>query len=501
MDSKQIIIFYIDAHILPYMVVKYLSLEKWCTSTSTTSSKIIPNPNAKRECLFACCFAVWLSSERGVSHLLLLSYKPNMSFLVSFFNSSSARNESSNEAEYNQEADPSMNLQTQMEHVAGTVQSPQLLATQLEPSNYVHFQDTIPEPLSRGNPVEESAARAVPMPTRNSFHGGRMRSLSKVFTSLPDKPLPSYAQMVVDQIEFLMHVILLETDPNRAVDHQNNLLQAVDVFRNNVPTGKELMQSGRLYSRMMLTSLACDLITLNSKGNEEENAPQASELPAEGWRTMKERLISLKNLLLKQNSNAAIDFSGDAEVPLHTVDEQLACHEMMTVDFDELALLFSVHEEIAFFKEQLENCIAQEQEGKSTSLDTIPKNINKAVETCVNSFMKNLSVIFPPEETTPEEEVDDGIEIEEELDESWGRKISNIPKELHVLALTELYSPKLQPQSTSLVDRLLTDIHSITVESQIPSASLPGRFSFTALLSKVCILFLTVSLNYFENSC
>jgi hypothetical protein len=425
-----------------------------------------------------------------------------MSFLVSFFNSSSARIESLNEVEYSQQEeatiaddlDPSMNLQSQMagsyggaeKDVSVSGQSPQFRAAQSEPSNYVHFQDSNSPSLSRGNPVEEAAARSVPMPSRQSFQGSRLRSLSKVFTSLPDKPLPSYAQMVVDQIEFLMHVILLETDPKRASEHQNNLLRAVDVFQNFIPNGKVLMQSGRLYSRMMLTSLACDLIALNSKGGEGEDLLQASELPSEGWKTIKERLASLKNLLLKQNANASVDFHGDTVIPPDAMDEQLACHEMMTVDFDEVTLLLLVHEEIAHLKEQLETCISQEEQEESTSLDTSQKSVNKAVETCVNSFMKNLSVIFPPDESSTDDEVDDGIEIEEELNESWGRTISNIPKELHALALTELYRPKRQPQATNLVERILTDIRSITKETQVSAVSLPGRFSFYSLLSKVC---------------
>lgn len=406
-----------------------------------------------------------------------------MSFLASFFNSSSTRIESSNEAEFSHDDDPSMNLQTQ--GGAEVVHSPQFLVTLVEPSNYVHFQDSKSPSMPRGNSEEEAAARSVPMPTRHSFQGSRMRSLSKVFTSLPDKPLPSYAEMVVDQIEFLMHVILLETDPKRASDHQNNLLQAVDLFQNYVPNGKALMQSGRLYSRMMLTSLACDLITLSSRSTEGGDVLQASELPAEGWKTIKERLVTLKNILLKQNANAAVDFHGDAVIPPDAVDEQLACHEMMTVDFDEVTLLLRVHETIAQFKEELESCIAHEEQDEEISLDTSQKSINKAVESCVNSFMKSLSLIFPADEASTEEEVDDGIEIEEELDENAGRTVSNIPKELHALALTELYSPKRQPQDTSLVKRLLADIHSITNETHSSAVSLPGRFSFDTLLSKV----------------
>jgi hypothetical protein len=432
-----------------------------------------------------------------------------MSFLVSFFNSSSGRNRSANEEEYHpyqeeilDDMEPPLNLETQIVSVVDSdvpeASAPTTGVLNLQiPETQAHKKHPMPLKKTFGS-ADEIAVLGVPAPSTDGLQSSRMRSLSKVFTSLPIKPLPTFAQMVVDQVEFIMHVLLLETDPLRALEQKQNLLTAVDVFQNHVANGKALMQSGRLYSRMMLASLACDLATMSSIGNEGEDDVQASELPPEGWKTFSDSLIFVKNLLLKRNANAPVDFNGEFLDSSDDIDEQLSIHIMMTVYFDEVIRLLAVHEELARLNEQLENVAAEEQQEENTSLDSSEKSTNKSVERCVNSFMKNLSVIFPPDEASAEsDDIDDGIEIEDEMEGNFGRTLSNIPKELHSLALTELYSPKQQPQASSLVERLIADIRSITTGTTI---SQPGRFSFVNLFCKVRERCKSTGLNYLSRN-
>lgn len=367
-----------------------------------------------------------------------------------------------------------------------------------EPFNqsHVHFNGkppSVPHPRTF-NSADEAAALAVPIPTNSRLYS---RSLSKVFTVLPTKPLPSYPQMVLDQVEYLMHVILLETDFARAVQLRKDLEAALQTCT-SLENGRALLRTGRLLSRLHLTTLACDVVTLSvdekvSKiedidEDDDDEIVAASDVPSDAWNTIQENLIFLKGILLRQNANAAAVFGEDTAPACDLPDEQLAKHVMMTADYEEVIRLLAVQVELARLKEQLQEIGPILTNSVSKKAGKSPHRNNKLVEKIVNQFMTNLSRIFPPDEPTHEDDDDDFDDIDDdddENDDNRQRRISNIPKELHDLVLTELYSPKQQPQEFGLVDRLLADVMTITSDAQTPALTRHGLFSYAHLQAKV----------------
>jgi hypothetical protein len=425
---------------------------------------------------------------------------------------------------------------------------------------FANQEDATAAALAIPHPAATAAATATGSHHAGGLSAFRMRSLSRMFTRLPEKALPSYPQMVLDQLEFMMHVILLETNPVRALQHMANLKAVYETF-GSLPQGKRLLRSGRLYSRSMLCGLAADFVILKVDGGENDMAPHvdgdaddnetseeaerqitaASDLPSESWASSQQQLATLRAILIQKNANAAPKFQKDSEEERDDsdeIDEQLTKHAMMTVDYDEIYRLLAVQVELTRLKEKLEDMMEDSDHPSectvlSTSAsDETPhasgggggirggydkklsaKSINKNVQKAINEFMKNLSSVYPPAEDTSPRAVefeDDDDEGFDDLDvddneEAQGHEsgesamespvkskrrysISNIPKELHSLVLTELYSPKRKPQrSTDLVARLLTDIMSITSDAPTPALTNPGVFSHANLQSKVSL--------------
>jgi hypothetical protein len=412
-----------------------------------------------------------------------------------------------------------------------------------EPSHEgVHFSPDLsrppmPPPMSlrpptsaaaKGDPdAATSAVLAIANPSASHQGLSRVRSLSRLFTKLPDN-LPTYPQMLADQLEYLMHIVLLETSPRRASQHMESLKAVYETFR-SIPNGRRLLSSGRLYSRSMLTSLASDVAIMTVDGGEhhdvghngndisEEHIVAASDLKAENWDMLQQQLEQLREILLRKNANAAPQFDTDpSETQVGVIlDEQLAKHTMMTVDYEEVILLLAVQKELTGLKERLQDIADDSHSVSAESTDDIPptngtasklnaSSINTLVQKAMNGFMKNLSSIYPPDDEikrrdlqqeNDDEEDEDSDDMSDDNDTLTGGcrtkrrySMSNIPKELHSLALTELYSPKRRPTKTSgRVDRILADLLSITSDAPTPAMTTPGIFSHANLQSKVSV--------------
>lgn len=365
----------------------------------------------------------------------------------------------------------------------------------------------LPQPRSF-NSAYEAAALAVSAPTTGlSIH--RLRSLSKAFTALPAKPLPTYPQMAMDQVEYLMHVLLLETNPARAYKHQRNIEAAFSTFVNCDPSAKDCLTSGRLYSRTQVTALACDIIVLRLDDDVvtpdcDDDIPLASNLSSDHWNSIQEQIIFVKGILLRQNANAVVTWESGGAIPAPVPDsdlpdDQLAKHLMMTVDYEEVVRLLSVQQELASLREQLLATADLENQSESSNTNLTGKSphnyeriVNKAVEKAVNQYMENLSRIFPPVDISTEEddEIDDGFVLDEgsDTDSMPATRISNVPQELNSFVLTDLYRSKQQRQrttATDMVNRLLKHVQSITTDTKTPALTQSGIFSYANLQQKV----------------
>ena len=497
------------------------------------------------------------------------------------------------------------------------VETSQVLPVLVVPPH--RWSHSIPVPVP---PKRYFATRLLPPHHTNNSNSHRnnrfvsQRSMSKLFTTLPTtshspnthqsqegvEQIPSDSQMMMDMMEYIMYIILLETNTYKTIhEHYRHLMTMIQVFRNissscsttATTTGSEsntsiqqhppytyalLLQPSpnhphRFSNRMMMTAFTCDILQLcpslqpqqeqeeedeeeegggggdvqgvrrpGNEGSNTQNTTSVIDLPPEGWMELKKRLYALKHELLSIHANdnpmevVALMTSKTSESDQTSssnhnmvMDEQLSNHVMMTTDFDTVVTLLSVQEILASFREQLEDIKEELDEQEARAHHPTNHRINKMVETCVSTFMKNLSELFPPtpplrmpKELDDEDEDDDDYLIGEESERT--RTMSNaatttsstdhhgninIPHELLSLALIELYSPKQmtpKPSSnqphpadkndTNIVDRLLFDIQCMVTDNGLGSCNIGagGRFSYANLVDKVCIyLFFTKS--------
>lgn len=322
---------------------------------------------------------------------------------------------------------------------------------------------------------EAAAAMAVQPPEMDL---NRIRSLSKVFTVLP-ATLPSYQQMVADHLEFLSHILLLETSSDRLLKTKQDYEVAVSHFV-SLSEGKELLKApGRLHSRCLLAALVADLhlVQPNPEGDGSEQIQAPVTMSANDWKCIREKLMQLRGTLLQKNANFPMGMlasEGSAEE-----DAQSAQHPMMTEDFDHVLKLLDVQCELAAFRANLKR-IAQHGRGFS-------KN-NKAVEQTVNEYIRNLTRLFPATTASPaaaaeDSEEDDLFDNDDDMDTSQSSVTANIPKELNSFVLTDLYHPKKQEADGSMVDRLIEHVQSLTEDTAAPTGTTPGPYSYANLLA------------------
>ena len=449
----------------------------------------------------------------------------------------------------------------------------------------LQYVDTVQPPPPPPPPPPRYFASRNPKGNRNVG-----RSLSKLFTTyhppshaIADDddddgdntpiPPPSYSQMMMDLMEYIMSIILLELNMSKAIhQHYHDLMTLISQVKtttttttttNNLTPPDQFLSfllfpsssssttppQHRFANRMSLTAFACDIFQLcPSLGpHNETTSTSALELPPEGWMELKLRLNNLKEQLLSihANDDPVKLFSSTTTTttelpgvvsnhPVMMMDEQLSNHIMMTTDFDTVMTLLSVQQILASFREQLEDIKEELQEEENGDNHYSP-HMNQLVETCVSSFMKSCSELFPPpivadsnkndENDDDDEEDDDDYLVGEESEHTKmtsnqtgattlrGDTLGSIPHELVSLALMELYSPKQQsPQpgdhhhhhhhhhqgkNNSMIDRLLDDIQSMildgrttktandTTSTSRTTMNHDGRFSYANLVDKV----------------
>ena len=189
----------------------------------------------------------------------------------------------------------------------------------------------------------------------------------------------------------------------------------------------------------MITAFMCDILqlcpSLQQQQQQEKEQPEqnigsttpasnatlssAIELPPEGWMELKKRLYTLKQQLLSIHANDSPSEAVENATSMGTttkesvdirrnnhnltmIDEQLSNHVMMTTDFDTVMTLLSVQEILASFREQLEDIkedLEENDEEPGTDKNHSNSRINKLVETCVSTFMQNLTNLFSRSDT------------------------------------------------------------------------------------------------------
>jgi len=222
------------------------------------------------------------------------------------------------------------------------------------------------------------------------------------------------------------------------------------------------------------------MLQLSGDEDLESGIRLAFNLTSDDWKVAKEQLILVKGIMQRKNANADIDvgqcdspgsskMTGEDDWP----DPDLAQHEMMTTDFQEVLHLLSVQVVLCELRERLQEIAVDSiarTGGRPGRPSPSPRSnlMNKPVERAVNQYMKSLSNIFSTSED----------------DDSTGEAV---PKELNSFLLHDIYSPKAThtKQSGMMVDRLLHHISSITNDTQTPAGSQPGTFSYAYLQQKV----------------
>jgi len=285
--------------------------------------------------------------------------------------------------------------------------------------------------------ADEAAAALAVQPPEMNLNG--IRSLSRVFTVLP-AGLPSYQQMVADNLEFLCYILLLETMSDRLLKTKQDYEAAVRHFA-SLPQGQERLKTpGRLRSRCLLAALAVDLyLVQRDDGDGSEHIRAPTSMSADDWKYIREKMVEVKGTLLQKNANVPMGMI--APPGSAAADPQLAQHPMMTLDLEHVLQLLDVQRQLASFRGNLQR-VAHFGRGFS-------KN-NKAVEQTVNEYMRNLARLFPVAATTAAANEDDDSDADDlfdddnddDMDTSQRSVTANIPKELISLLPTTLTTPE-----------------------------------------------------------
>ena len=428
-----------------------------------------------------------------------------------------------------------------MTTMATMMPPPAVAQQQQQQQDHVQFRGTT------FSSADEAAALAVQPPELNF---NRLRSMSKVFTTLPPV-LPTYQQMVADQMEYLCHLMLLETMPDRVLTYKRDYECVLRNFARTTDGPKLLQTPGRLHSRGLLAALAADLFLVREEDEGDGAAVKIvspASVTADDWNVLREQLILLKGVLLQQNANNAVLMMGGAGGATDAAgadsnhnnnpsirkpalpDTELEKHEMMKVDYREVLQLLEVQNAMAALREGLQsieddddddNFASQAAAAASPPRTPTSPRVKRAVEQVVSQYMTNLTNIFPvdtaPADNHKKDDDDDddddfGAHEEDEddlaMDHSLRSVTANIPKELNSFVLTDLYHPKTQvmPAEEGMVDRLLEHVQSITEDTLTPTGTAPGRYSYANLLQKVracvsCVALVLIFVSVCGNVC
>jgi hypothetical protein len=347
--------------------------------------------------------------------------------------------------------------------------------------------ETQEEPINPLPPYLAAAAKL--QPSNNNSRASRLRSISRVFTPLPPK-LPSYQQMLMDIVEYWCHVCMLETVPEKLMEHKTQLEAAMDdLKRNTQGQSKSYLRKGRLYSRLQLTNLTIDMCLLRVDGTEEEeeeedsddennqnhnHIPDATDMNQEHWTTFKERLILVKSIMLKKNCNV-MPAEGESLKADEYPDRELAVHDMMNSAYNHVHTLLDVQIALSTLRHDLET-IAEDCDNNS---DTESRAQNIRVERAVSRYIANLKTIFvSPDEEHENDDEDGGGDAQE---------TERIPSHLNNFLLHDMYRSPSKKAVTKhgLAHRLLDKIRAIQIDSKTPPGSLPGTYSFANVQQKV----------------
>jgi Myb-like DNA-binding domain len=255
------------------------------------------------------------------------------------------------------------------------------------------------------------AAAASPDGRQNNFQ--RYRSLSKVFTSLPDK-LPDVGDMMCDMIEYLCQVMLMENslDLERLSTLQIRLEQLLPQAADYLNT------AGRINSRLQLVALKLDLAhSATWKPDDWDNAIQQLH-----YVRMRMLLTTANDPPIISNSSGSHSHATGSDNT--TRNDQLLQHPSMTDEYKEAMKGLRWQRALAHFRENLTAATTS----RTTSVRTI--------EAAIDQYRRSLQLIYG----TP------------------------VPPDREAFVKADVYSPrgKQQPQHQAMIhttaERLLSHI-------------------------------------------
>lgn len=251
--------------------------------------------------------------------------------------------------------------------------------------------------LTTAHASSKSFASIPPMPSRQTSGMNRDRSFSKVFNQLPPH-LPTLQEMQMDLMEYLCHLILLQTNVAKALLYKTQLTQVLE--------SHQIHKYGRFYSRLNLTALGCDLLCLP-----ESETPETWTTPQD-WAHMREQLVLTKSLLLRRDANvwvptameesesptpagAALETTPSLPQPNDAIDHQLETHEMFQDTYQQVYEFVHVQEIIARLRLSLQEVIVTPDENDD-------RRIPRARE-AVELYQQQLGALFHGPEHIPKD--------------------------------------------------------------------------------------------------
>ena len=242
-------------------------------------------------------------------------------------------------------------------HEAGLSDTGHQNPADVGPAEVIDMTDDLNAHKPKTARLEPSLPSGTSFGRRRSSSEGlhRMRSISKVFNVLPAN-LPRARDIWRDVLEFVCHVLLLETDVHR----HSQFLQDFEY----VASKEQLHTRGRLFTRVKLASLASGITCLRLEDDEEDtkDAPHpvrsSLDVTPEEWKRMEEEWVLMKSYLLRADANAVVA-EEDQNVQVEEKDDSSSVedHAMFQEDYREVGRLLHYQHVLAVWKNELKELL------------------------------------------------------------------------------------------------------------------------------------------------
>lgn len=221
-------------------------------------------------------------------------------------------------------------------------------------------------PNRRGARVALSVPPPMPQSAAQTMMIHRMRSISKVFNILPTK-LPRWRDILIDVMEYICHIILLETDVYRQSQYIQDIELAWKAF------GEEV-HYGRLVTRMHITSMASSILHLRLEDDNRSPTPSSQsttpssiesslDVTSERWEQFLQEWEVLRGYMLRPDANTYVSLEtmieeaeehhGSDTATSKIIHGKMEQHCMFQADYRVVARLLRNHYVLTKWREDL----------------------------------------------------------------------------------------------------------------------------------------------------